>query len=398
MPSSERATMPGPSVLVFLHSFDPGGVERIALRLVDHWRGMGAPVSLFMGRTGGAMKPQFADKINFARAPKTLLPVRHFETLWMIFWLVLHVRKTRPDMLFAAGNSYAVVAVALKWLLGRRCPPVVIKISNDLVRPDMARPYRWLYRLWLRVQGRWIDRFVAMSGALAHQIVIEMQVAPGRVATIANPSLDMPRPESDAPTPEQGAGRSFCAVGRLIRQKNLGAMLRAFAVGAHPDDRLTLYGEGPERSRLERLVSRLGLPDRVHFAGFVADPVQMLPQHHVLLLSSRFEGMPSVVLEAMDAGLHVIATDCCCSMKWLLGDGRLGDLVPTGNEQAFARAIAGAPCGQRDPQSAVEKADLHRMGQVAPAYLELFRSDGLRPVAQPLHSSANQTFETGFVQ
>lgn len=370
MPISERPARP--SVLIFLHSFEPGGVERIALRLAARWRETGLPVAVFMGRADGAMASQFAQGSHIVRAPRSRLPIRHFETLWMIVQLYRHIRVSRPDLLFPAGNSYAVVAVAMKWLLGKACPPIAMKVSNDLVRRDMSAPMALLYGLWLRIQGRHIDHLVAMSSPLAAQIAREMKVPRDRISVIANPSLNSMGGIPWTSERRREAGRSFCAVGRLTRQKNLAAMLRAFALGARPEDRLTLYGDGPERRSLEALVQRLGIVEKVTFAGFVPDPQAELFHHDVLMLSSSYEGMPSAVLEALDAGLHVIATDCCCSMAWLLDAGRLGTLVPTGDEAALALAIAHAPRGQQAPAQARARADLHRMDQVAPAYVRLF--------------------------
>ncbi|MGD9811195.1 MAG: glycosyltransferase [Sphingobium sp.] len=397
MPNCDASGAEAPT-LVFLHSFEPGGVERIALRMVAHWQAEGVPARLFMGRTEGAMHPQFAGRVQFDRAPSTRLPIRHFETLWMIVQLALHVRRTRPALLFAAGNSYAVVAVALKWLLGAKCPPVVLKISNDLVRPDMIAPVAALYRLWLRIQGRPIDRFIAMSGPLADQIAQAMGVERERIEVIANPSLDAAAPPVPCQPGNEGAGRSFCAVGRLTRQKNLPLMLRAFARGTGVEDRLTFYGDGPDRPRLQKLARRLGVADRVRFAGFVAEPANELRRHHVLLLSSHFEGIPSAVVEALASGLHVIATDCCCSMRWLLGDGILGALVARGDRAGLARAIAAAPRGQREPERARAKADLHRMDRVAPAYLRHFSAIGRasRPEFRPAPS--HLSLSTGFAR
>ena len=363
-----------PVVLTFLHSFEPGGVERIALRLVERWRSDGAAALLWLGRRDGAMAAQFAGRIVFEQAPETWQPVRHYETLWMIVQLARRIRRDPPDMLFAAGNSYAVVAVAMKLLLGRRCPPVAMKISNDLVRPDMGPVGRAFYRLWLRIQGRYIDHLIAMTGPLARQIEREMAVPRERVEVIANPSLDA-APVARLPVRrggERGAGRSFCAVGRLTPQKNLPLMLRAFAAGRRDGDSLTLYGDGPLRDRLERLAARLGLGDAVRFAGHLPDVRVALAGHDVLLLSSQYEGLPSVVVEALEAGLHVVATDCCCSMAELLGEGALGAVVPAGDASAFAHAIHAAPHGQSDPAHALAVADRHRIDRIAPLYCRLF--------------------------
>lgn len=394
MPTSEK----NPSVLVFLHSFEPGGVERVALRLVARWQESGQPISLFMGRMDGAMRGQFADTIHILRAPKTRLPIRHFETLWMIVQLARHIAQMRPQVLFAAGNSYAVVAVAMKWLLGRRCPPIVMKISNDLIRPDMIAPYAFLYRLWLRIQGRAIDRLIAMSEPLAAQIAREMRVSPNRIEIIANPSLDAAYQESGIEARAMTSERSFCITGRLTRQKNLDLALRAFASGAHETDTLTLYGDGPERARLEKLARRLGMGTRVHFAGFVPDARAQMRKHHVLLLTSHYEGLPSVMVEALDAGLHVVTTDCCCSMRWLLDDGQLGAIVSPGEERQLAQAIAQAPAGQQDMARAHAKAALHCIEPVAQDYLRTFKRATRTKAAAGSATPHEMQPITGYVQ
>lgn len=392
MPTSADHTQDGmaPVVLTFLHSFEPGGVERIALRLVERWQSGGMPAPLWLGRRDGAMEAQFRGRIAFGQAPATRLPIRHCETLWMIAQLARRVRRDPPDLLFAAGNSYAVVAVALKRLLGHHCPPVVMKISNDLVRLDMGPVGRALYRLWLRIQGRHIDHLVAMTGSLALQIEREMAVPRQRIEVIANPSLDE---APDVPLPRrmvcQGvAGRSFCAVGRFVPQKNLALMIRAFAIGRKQGDTLTLYGDGPLRPRLEKLARSLDVEEAVRFAGHVPDVRQGLAGHDALLLSSHYEGMPSVVIEALEAGLHIIATDCCCSIGDLLAGGALGVIVPAGDERAFADALRAAPCGQRHLDAAHATAERHRIDRIAPLYRRLFsrlhaarRIDAVKPRA-----------------
>lgn len=403
-------------ILTIMHSFEPGGVERIALRLVAWWQAHGVDAPLYVGRMDGAMAAHFADRVALERAPATRLPTRHFETLWMIVQLARRLRRTSPRLLFAPGNSYAVVAVAMKLLLGRRCPPIVLKVSNDLVRPDMGPAMRFLYRRWLAVQGRYIDHFVAMSEPLAYQIARQAHVPPRRLHFIPNPSLEAAGQDAalqesrgrdaagalsaSAPSATDRAapaGRRFCFVGRLVEQKDLALMLRAFAAGRRPDDTLTLMGDGPLRTALEHQAARLGIADAVRFMGHVPSAMDRLPDFDGLLLSSRYEGLPSAVVEALDAGLHVIATDSCCSMRALLEGGVLGDVVPIGDEHAFAAAIARAPARQRAPERAAAAARRHRIDHVAPLYLRLFAritaSTASAPVAErPFVLSAKRDY------
>lgn len=363
-------------VLTFLHSFELGGVERIALRLVRAWREDGMDAPLFMGREDGPLRLDAAQDLPWHAPRQPPFSTAGFETLWMILTLPFYIRKVRPDLLFCAGNSYAVVAIAMKLLLGRNCPPVAAKISNDLVRNDLGRAARFFYGLWLRIQGRMIDHFIGMESPMADEIVAAMRVDRHRTSIIANPALSLPQIENiRAALPHRRhdpRGRRFVAVGRLVKQKNFEMMLRAFACASYPGDRLTILGEGPCRPRLEALVAELGMGGRVSMPGHVPDPAAMLPRFDILLLSSVYEGVPAVILEALAAGLPIIATDCSTSMRTLLGDGRLGQIVEPGDESAFARAIARAAPGTQDRQGSLEQAMRFTIERASQAYRECF--------------------------
>ncbi len=330
-------------VLTFLHSFEPGGVERIALRLVHAWQEDGIDAPLLMGRGSGAGR-------NVPFMPRWTAPKQPWfgsgwcETLWMILVLPSRIFRWCPDLLFCAGNSYTVVAVVMKLMLGRSCPPIVAKISNDLDRRDLVRPVRALYHAWLRLQGRWIDHFVVMEDGLSRSTARALGVGAERVTAIADPALSRDQiVHMRAARTERRripSGRKFVAVGRLVPQKDYGTMLRAFAAGARAEDRLEIFGTGPSRRSLERDIARLDLTGRVQLAGHVADVGRQLPHFDALLLSSIYEGVPAVLIEALAAGIGIVATDCTDSIRPLLLDGALGRIVPPRDDAAFAAAIA----------------------------------------------------------
>ncbi|HET8613748.1 MAG TPA: glycosyltransferase [Sphingomonas sp.] len=362
------------SIMAFIHSFEPGGVERAALRLAAGWRMRGADVRLVVGRTSGALRDE-ADALPYCAPRDGGRWTARFETLWMIGRLRRQVLAHRPDILFCAGNTYTVVAVAMKLLLGRNCPPIVAKISNDLVRHDLPGPARALYRLWLRLQGRLMDHFVGMAEPMRAEIIEAMRVPPHCVSIIDNPALSKAEIEAlSADRTTVRPGRRFIAVGRLVRQKNYPLLLSAFASGAEPDDRLTILGEGPERARLAAQADRLGLGGRFAMPGHVPDAARWLAASDVLLLSSHYEGLPAVIVEALAAGLGIVATDCGAAMGWLLEHGRLGRLVPPGDEAAFAEAIATAAPRSPDPLEARARARRFTAERAADAYLALMRS------------------------
>lgn len=365
-------------VLTFLHSFEPGGVERIALRLVRRWRDSGVDAPLFLGRTDGAMAEDVGADLDFVTPRRRWPGIAHWETIWMVATLPRVVRAIRPDVLFCAGNTYAFAAVMLKLVLGRDCPPIIAKISNNLDRADASWFYRLFYRFWLWIQGLAIDHFVGMEKPMRAEIVQCVRVSPARVAIIPDPALSeaqilaLREPAPRRAVPE--AGRRFVTIARLAAQKNLTLMLRGFARGRGPADTLTLFGDGPERAALEALAASLGIADRVDFRGYVANPAGLLGQYDTLLLSSHYEGVPAVILEGLAANIGIVATDCSRSMAALLQQGQLGTLVPVGDEDGFAAAIAAARPQAQDARRTLHQARRFTIEHGADHYLRVMRS------------------------
>ncbi len=335
-------------ILTYVHSLDSGGVERIALRLIQRWRKLGIDAPLYVVRSTGDMRDDTAAGMEFMTHGMTRRLTGWAEALWMMLILPSVVRRVRPDVIFCAGNTYMLNALLLKLRLGRSCPPIMAKISNDLVRADKKPLKRLLYRAWLRLKGHFLDQIVAMSKEMVPEIRRYVGARASRINVIPDPALseanvccsNLP----SAPHSPLSRGRHFVAVGRLVPQKNIALLLRAFAAGGRSEDRLTIIGEGPERAALEALADRLNLGNRVKFMGYVAKPQAILCTFDVLVLSSNYEGVPAVIIEALAAGLPIIATDCCASMAALLGYGRVGELVPVKDEHSMSAAIRRAPC------------------------------------------------------
>lgn len=356
-------------ICIPIHSFEPGGVERVGLRLAERWQVAGHEVTVVLGRDRGPTRGQ-APKLAYVSRPEPF-STAGWETPWLVWSLWHYLRRHPADVIFCAGNTYTVVCVAMKLLLGRRCPPVLVKISNDLVRPDFPAPVQAVYRVWLRIQGKLLDRFVALAEPMRPQLIEELRVPAGRVVAIPDPALDgddLARLPS--PRPSDADGRRFLAIARLNRQKNLPLLVEAFARLARPGDHLSIAGDGPERARIESRISTLGLRERVTLLGHVADIRPLLDDAHALVLSSDYEGVPAVIAEALAAGRPIAATDCCASMRWLLQDGAFGALAPVGDGAGLAAAMESA-AAMPPPQDAMRGfAGAFTLAKAAPAYLE----------------------------
>jgi glycosyltransferase involved in cell wall biosynthesis len=223
---------------------------------------------------------------------------------------------------------------------GRPRRPVVLTLHNvvlDEGRSASARVRRRLEREVLRQ----VDRVVVPTRRMAAELTA---IPPSRVRVVA-PVAPAPRPVRSPAEIRAGWGVGddtpvVVCVARLHPQKDLGTLLRAWAQVTRtvPEARLIVVGEGPARAELEMAVERAGLSGSVHLAGFSPHAVDELAAADVAVITSRWEAIPLVLVEAMLLGLPVVSTDVGLAPE-LLGSGEGGRCVPVGDAAAVAEAL-----------------------------------------------------------
>ena len=165
-------------------------------------------------------------------------------------------------------------------------------------------------------------------------------------------------------------------IGRLTPQKDFASLLRSFQlVRKERDCRLVILGEGPERDALLHLADELGIREHVDLPGFVPNPYAVLARAQAFVLSSRWEGLPTVLIEAMALGVPLVAADCPSGPREILQDGAFGELVPVGDVEAMARAIVAALHQDPDAARGAARAEPYLFATAARTYLKLARQD-----------------------
>jgi len=172
--------------------------------------------------------------------------------------------------------------------------------------------------------------------------------------------------------------KTVVAAGRLFPQKGFDLLIPAFAEVARefPDWRLHIYGTGPKRDRLRRLIDELGVRDNVRLMGRTDRLDEKLADASLFVLSSRFEGLPMVMLEAMTHALPVVSFDCPTGPADVIVHGENGLLVPPGDVAGLAQAMI-TLIRDRELRVAMGKAALRTVAgygpeAVAPRWHELF--------------------------
>jgi glycosyltransferase involved in cell wall biosynthesis len=261
--------------------------------------------------------------------------------------LVRYLRRERPRVLLSEMGHANVVALWARRLAG--VPRRVVVCHHSISQRESIQPVwnlrEWLMQGFVRCSYPWAEEIVAVSGGLADRLAQTTGIPRERIEVIYNPVITPElRKKAQAPLNHPwcapGEPPVILSIGRLTAQKDFPTLIQAFAqVRQSHRVRLMILGEGEDRPGLAALVREQGLEDDVALPGFVDNPYAYLTQASLFVLSSRWEGLPTVLIEALYCGVPVVATDCPYGPQEILADGQYGSLVPVGNATALAAAI-----------------------------------------------------------
>jgi glycosyltransferase involved in cell wall biosynthesis len=274
------------------------------------------------------------------------LPPAPPRVLGAIPSLARYLRTERPEAMLSALDYSNLAALWARRLSGAPTRLVVSERNTLSVRAERAgdRGLRALPGMIRRFYP-WADAVVAVSDGVAEDLARVAGIPREAIATTWNPVVS-PALAAAAAEPldhawfQPGEPPVVLGAGKLRPQKDFGTLLDAFAeVRAVRPARLVILGEGPEESRLRLRARRLGISADVAFTGFVRNPFAYMSRAAVFALSSAWEGLPAVLIQAMACGRAVVSTDCPSGPSEILEGGLHGPLVPVGDSRALAAAI-----------------------------------------------------------
>lgn len=320
-------------IMCVIPSLHRGGAERVMSTLTRQWAKSHDVVLVVFD--GSAAAYAYGGRMSDlqCKAARTR-PTKVMNALKRVIRLQALMRKERPDRIITfmeSANFPATFAAALSGNL----PKLSVSVRNDPSR------FTALQQALLPIIYRLPRSVVAVSRGVSTALQ-GMGVPKAKVAVIPNP-VELPASPQHAaiPTSQPHFPEQFIlAVGRLHKQKGFDQLLQAFAALPDPKVNLVILGEGPERSNLESLSRQLAIDDRLHMPGVVHDVTPWYRAAACFVLSSRHEGWPNVLMEAMANGCAVVSFNCPFGPDEILESGRYGLLVEAGDIVALAKALS----------------------------------------------------------
>jgi glycosyltransferase involved in cell wall biosynthesis len=346
-----------------------GGAERVALELICDFVRRGHDVDLVLLERTGELLPLVPPQVRVVN-----LDAPRIRSAMMP--LVRYFRSERPDAIQISMWPLTVIGIVAHRLSRSRARLVTsdhAALSKHYPATNKAvfQSLRWSVRLAYPLA----DARIMVAADAADDLARLSGMGRDRLEVVYNP-VGRP-PVGNAATPEiealwGDAERRIITVGTLKAQKNHDLLLRSFARAFGGDRvKLMLLGHGELRPALESLVRELGIEAQVLMPGFAMDTWPYYASADLFALSSDYEGYPLVMIEALRCGLPIVSTDCKSGPREILDGGRFGTLVPVGDEQALADALAEALSTAHDPDRLRARAEEISGQGTSDRYLEL---------------------------
>ena len=320
-------------VALAIESSGPGGAENMVLALARALRERGDEPVLVSLRPGW-----MTERAEREGLPVWIVPQKPGLDLAWVPRFAARLRRERIGVLHAHEFAMNVYGGAAARLAGVRAVATIHGRQWVTARPRRALAYRVLHRLGMPV--------VAVSHDLAGFLAAGLGIAQSRIEVVHNGIEVAPLPDAGAATELRRAARAalgvpaagdlLVAVGNLYPVKDHATLVRALA--RTPEARVAIAGRGGEESALRELAAELGVSDRLHLLGLRDDVERVFAAGDVFVQPSRSEGLPLAVLEAMAAGLPVVASRVG-GMPEAVRDGESGYLVPPAEPEVLADAL-----------------------------------------------------------
>lgn len=323
-------------IALIVPSLRGGGAERVTVLLANGFANRGVDVDLVVCEAGGVYRDDVDSSVrlvelNVSRVALSIAP------------LIKYFREVKPYAIVSAMGHLNVSCILAK-IISRSQSKILVVEHNSISKKARDRNIKSVLFL-MRYLYPFSDEIAAVSARAADDLSVAIGLDRNKIKVLYNPVVsDLIPQKALLPVDELWFSESgipvFLAIGRLTPQKDFVTLIRAFKLVCMKfPARLIILGEGEMRCELQDLIEENYLNNYIKMPGFVDNPFAYISKANAFVLSSRWEGLPTVLIEAMACGVPVIATDCPAGPAEILEDGRWGRLVPVGDVDALSFAM-----------------------------------------------------------
>jgi glycosyltransferase involved in cell wall biosynthesis len=360
-------------ISLILPNLGGGGAEKLAIYLANDWINRGFKVEFILMQNKGELLPLLSEHISVIevgadRIRDLILPLRKY------------LKKSSPDVILV-GMWPLTSAAVIAWLLAFR-PGRIYLIEHCHLSEECFRGLHLSFsyvKAILRLTYPLATGIMAVSKGVKEDLCRLGRFQKESIQVIYNPAATGILPFRASKNDRQrlwGKGFTYhiLSVGSFKIEKNHECLIRAFSKLPNTlNAKLTIVGEGNLRSKLEKLVADLALQDRVSLPGFSNDVYQWYRSADLFVLSSDSEGLPTVLIEALECGVPIVSTKCHGGPSEILDDGRYGILVSDGDVKELSMGIANALIKQHDRNALMMRAKDFSIEKISEKYLDYFK-------------------------
>lgn len=327
------------TVAVLMHDFRGGGAERVAIALCNGLVERGLTVFVMVLQKHGPMLRDLNPSVNVREVGAERVATSPFKIAKL-------VKQLNVDLV-VSHMTHVNVAACIAALIGGFRNKLIVVEHNQMLNNYSVTKQKSVKLAYLltRIAYKLPKKIIAVSEGVKQSVVSFARIDAERVEVIYNPVVNeqLLQFQADDKPPHaffQAGVPVFVCVGRLTKQKNYPLFIAAFhKLIDKVDARAIILGEGPERDQLSSIIKQSGLSDRVSLHGFVDNPYWYMSAADALVLSSAWEGLPTVLIEALALSTKIVSTDCISGPTEILDNGKFGELVPVDDVDQLAVAM-----------------------------------------------------------
>lgn len=331
-------------IVFFLQSLNTGGAEKSAVRLANALNKDKFEVSFLIGFTGSRLVNDLSGEIK-------VMDMNRNKIIFSLFEVIKYFNTNNPDIVISFLDRVNIINI-LAGIFCKKKPKIIITERSTFSRVPIYASKKIINKLigiyvlpiLVKIFYKKANAIVCVSKGVAQDLslvignlktikVIYNPVVDGSLLILSKEKInDLGFDNLNLPT--------IVAVGRLTKAKDYPTLLKAFSlVIPEIPARLLIIGEGEDREEIQNLIRDLKISEKVFLLGFKENPLKYIKASDIFVLSSKLEGFPNSLVEAMACGVPVVATDCQSGPNEIIENEESGFLVPVGKEEMLARKI-----------------------------------------------------------